>query len=183
MAPLPPRELLAQMLGDHGMSQAEPARTTGLTSTTVSDLVTGKRAFTVKQVHAVGSILAVTWIVRGFSSKGPRAELFFLLFNPALDAGAGWHANEHCRHQDEHHAERDGVLLDQVSNSRQERRGFVDRPTNDGACLERDGRGDGLAWQRGWILGWARAAVRRARGCRSKSLGGNKTGHDERERQ
>jgi HTH-type transcriptional regulator / antitoxin HigA len=54
VAPLPPNELLAQMLHDRGMSQAGLARSAGLAKATVSDLVTGKRAFTVKQMHAVG---------------------------------------------------------------------------------------------------------------------------------
>ncbi len=59
VAPLPPNELLAQMLGERGMSQAELARITGLAKATVSDLVTGKRAFTVKQMHAVGRIFGL----------------------------------------------------------------------------------------------------------------------------
>jgi HTH-type transcriptional regulator / antitoxin HigA len=59
VAPLPPDELLAQMLEERGMSQAELARTTGLAKATVSDLVTGKRPFTVKQMHAVASVFGL----------------------------------------------------------------------------------------------------------------------------
>ncbi len=57
--PLPPRELLLHMLEERGMSQAELARTAGLAKATVSDLVTGKRPFTVKQMHAVASIFGL----------------------------------------------------------------------------------------------------------------------------
>jgi HTH-type transcriptional regulator / antitoxin HigA len=59
VAPLSPHELLAQMLEERGMSQAELARTAGLAKATVSDLVTGKRPFTVKQMHAVASIFGL----------------------------------------------------------------------------------------------------------------------------
>jgi antitoxin component HigA of HigAB toxin-antitoxin module len=59
VAPLPPHELLAQMLQERRMSQAELARTTGLAKATVSDLATGKRPFTIKQMHAVASIFGL----------------------------------------------------------------------------------------------------------------------------
>ena len=59
VAPLPPHELLAQMLQERGMSQAELARTVGLAKATVSDLATGKRRFTVKQMHAVASVFGL----------------------------------------------------------------------------------------------------------------------------
>jgi HTH-type transcriptional regulator / antitoxin HigA len=59
VAPLPPHVLLAQMLAERGMSQAELARTAGLAKATVSDLATGKRPFTVKQMHAVASIFGL----------------------------------------------------------------------------------------------------------------------------
>jgi HTH-type transcriptional regulator/antitoxin HigA len=59
VAPLPPNQLLAQMLEERGMSQAELARTAGLAKATVSDLVTGKRPFTVKQMHLVASIFGL----------------------------------------------------------------------------------------------------------------------------
>jgi antitoxin component HigA of HigAB toxin-antitoxin module len=41
IAPLPPHELLAHMLQERSMSQADLTRTTGLAKATVSDLVTG----------------------------------------------------------------------------------------------------------------------------------------------
>jgi HTH-type transcriptional regulator/antitoxin HigA len=56
VAPLPPHELLAHMLEERGMSQAELARMAGLAKATVSDLASGKRPFTVKHMHAVASI-------------------------------------------------------------------------------------------------------------------------------
>ena len=59
VAPLPPHELLAQMLEERGMSQAELARTADLAKATVSDLATGKRPFMVKQMHAVASIFGL----------------------------------------------------------------------------------------------------------------------------
>ena len=59
VAPLPPHELLAQMLADRGMSQADLARAAGLAKASVSDLVTGKRRFTVKQMHAVAGIFGL----------------------------------------------------------------------------------------------------------------------------
>lgn len=59
VAPLPPHELLVQMLEERGMSQAELARTAGLAKATVSNLATGKRPFTVKQMHAVASIFGL----------------------------------------------------------------------------------------------------------------------------
>ncbi len=68
VAPLAPNELLAQMLGERGMSQAELARIAGLAKATVSDLVTGKRSFTVKQMHAVGRIFGLPGSV--FLPKG-----------------------------------------------------------------------------------------------------------------
>ena len=54
--PLPPHELLAHLLDERGMSQAELARTAGLAKATVSDLTTGKRSFTVNQMHSVAKI-------------------------------------------------------------------------------------------------------------------------------
>jgi HTH-type transcriptional regulator/antitoxin HigA len=59
VAPLPPHELLGHMLEERGMSQAELTRTTGLAKATVSDLVTGKRPFTVHQMHAVASVFGL----------------------------------------------------------------------------------------------------------------------------
>jgi HTH-type transcriptional regulator / antitoxin HigA len=63
VAPLPPHELLVQMLAERGMSQAELARTAGLAKATVSDLATGKRPFTAKQMHAVASIFGLSGAV------------------------------------------------------------------------------------------------------------------------
>lgn len=59
IAPLPPHELLAQMLAERKMSQADLVRATGVAKATVSDLVTGKRAFTVDQMHAVAKTFEI----------------------------------------------------------------------------------------------------------------------------
>jgi HTH-type transcriptional regulator/antitoxin HigA len=59
VAPLPPHELLAYMLEERGMSQAHLARIAGLAKATVSDLATGKRPFTVKQMHTVANIFGL----------------------------------------------------------------------------------------------------------------------------
>jgi len=59
VAALPPHELLAHMLEERGMSQAELARTTGLAKATVSDLASGKRPFTVSQMHTVANIFGL----------------------------------------------------------------------------------------------------------------------------
>jgi len=59
VAPLPPHELLAHMLEERGMSQADLARTAGLAKATVSDLATGKRPFTVKQMHTVANLFGL----------------------------------------------------------------------------------------------------------------------------
>ncbi len=59
VAPLPPHELLTHMLEERKMSQADLARETGLAKATVSDLATGKRRFTVKQMRAVASIFGL----------------------------------------------------------------------------------------------------------------------------
>jgi HTH-type transcriptional regulator/antitoxin HigA len=63
VAPLPPHRLLAQMLEERTMSQAELARTTGRAKATVSDLVTGKRPFTVNQMHTVANAFGLPGIV------------------------------------------------------------------------------------------------------------------------
>jgi HTH-type transcriptional regulator / antitoxin HigA len=59
VAPLPPHELLAHMLEERGMSQADLAQTAGLAKATVSDLATGKRSFTVNQMHTVANIFGL----------------------------------------------------------------------------------------------------------------------------
>lgn len=58
--PLPPHELLAHLLDDRGLSQAELGRRAGLARATVCELVSGKRAFTVPQMHAVAAALGVS---------------------------------------------------------------------------------------------------------------------------
>ena len=57
--PLPPHELLALALRERGLSQADLVRRTGIAKATVSDLVSGKRPFTVDQMHRVGSIFGL----------------------------------------------------------------------------------------------------------------------------
>lgn len=59
VTPLPPHELLAHMLEEWSMSQADLARATGLAKATVSDLTTGKRPFAVNQMHAVANIFGL----------------------------------------------------------------------------------------------------------------------------
>jgi HTH-type transcriptional regulator/antitoxin HigA len=57
--PLPPHELLGQMLQERGMSQADLVRATGLAKATVSDLVSGKRPFTIEQMHSVAAVFGL----------------------------------------------------------------------------------------------------------------------------
>jgi HTH-type transcriptional regulator/antitoxin HigA len=52
-------ELLVHMLDERGMSQADVVRATGLAKATVSDLVTGKRAFTVDQMQIVAKMFGL----------------------------------------------------------------------------------------------------------------------------
>jgi HTH-type transcriptional regulator/antitoxin HigA len=56
---LAPDELLTHLLAERGMSQADLVRRTGLAKATVSDLVTGKRAFTVEQMHRIAGVFGV----------------------------------------------------------------------------------------------------------------------------
>lgn len=63
VAALPPHTLLGQMLEERSMSQADLVRATGLAKATVSDLVTGKRAFTVEQMHLVGKVFSLPGVV------------------------------------------------------------------------------------------------------------------------
>ena len=51
--PLSPPELLSHLLVERQMSQADLVRKTGIAKATVSDLVSGKRSFTVEQMHRV----------------------------------------------------------------------------------------------------------------------------------
>jgi len=57
--PLPPHELLVYLLSERGLSQADLVRRTGIAKATVSDLATGKRAFTVEQMHRVAKVFGV----------------------------------------------------------------------------------------------------------------------------
>ncbi len=57
--PLAPDRLLANLLDDRGMSQADLVRATGLAKATVSDLVSGKRAFTVAQMQTVAGVFGI----------------------------------------------------------------------------------------------------------------------------
>ena len=59
IAPLPPHELLIHMLEERGMSQADLVRATGLAKATVSDLASGKRPFTVDQMHTVANVFGL----------------------------------------------------------------------------------------------------------------------------
>lgn len=57
--PLPPHALLTYMLEERGMSQADLVRATGIAKATVSDLASGKRAFTVDQMHSVAKVFGL----------------------------------------------------------------------------------------------------------------------------
>ncbi|HEX3152257.1 MAG TPA: helix-turn-helix domain-containing protein [Gemmataceae bacterium] len=57
--PLNPQELLSHLLEDRRMSQADLVRKTGIAKATVSDLVSGKRSFTVEQMHAIASVFGL----------------------------------------------------------------------------------------------------------------------------
>lgn len=63
IAGLAAHTLLSQMLEERSMSQADLVRATGLAKATVSDLVTGKRAFTVEQMHLVGKVFSLPGVV------------------------------------------------------------------------------------------------------------------------
>lgn len=58
--PPAPSELLSYLLDERGMSQAELVRQTGIAKATVSDLVSGKRAFTVGQMRLVAGVFGLT---------------------------------------------------------------------------------------------------------------------------
>jgi HTH-type transcriptional regulator/antitoxin HigA len=59
IVPLPPHELLAHMLEERNMSQAGLVRATGIAKATVSDLVSGKRAFTIEQMHIIAGVFGL----------------------------------------------------------------------------------------------------------------------------
>jgi HTH-type transcriptional regulator / antitoxin HigA len=54
--PLAPAELLAHLLEERGLSQADLVRRTGIAKATVSDLVSGKRLFTVEHMHRIAEV-------------------------------------------------------------------------------------------------------------------------------
>jgi antitoxin component HigA of HigAB toxin-antitoxin module len=64
IAPLPPHELLAFTLGEHGLTQADLVRKTGIAKATVS----GKRPFTVDHMHRIAAVVSVP--VTAFMPKG-----------------------------------------------------------------------------------------------------------------
>ena len=51
----PPHRRLAHLLESNEMSQADLARKTGLSKATISDLVSGKRPFTISQMTMLGT--------------------------------------------------------------------------------------------------------------------------------
>ncbi len=51
------------MLKERNMSQADLVRATGLAKATVSDLVGGKRDFTVDQMHVVAKVFGLRGVV------------------------------------------------------------------------------------------------------------------------
>ena len=57
--PLPPHRLLAEMLKERNMSQADLVRATGISKASVSNLITGQRAFTVAQMQTVAQIFGL----------------------------------------------------------------------------------------------------------------------------
>jgi HTH-type transcriptional regulator/antitoxin HigA len=73
LAPLTPHELLAHMLDERQMSQADLVRATGLPKATVSNLVSGKRRFTVGQMHSVARVFGLpgTLFMPGAASRSP----------------------------------------------------------------------------------------------------------------
>ena len=54
-----PYQRLAHLLDSNGLSQADLARRTGMSKATISDLVTGKRPFTVEQMGRIGDEFAL----------------------------------------------------------------------------------------------------------------------------
>lgn len=52
--PVAPHRRLAHLLESNGISQAELSRRTGFSKATISDLVSGKRPFTVTQMNRMG---------------------------------------------------------------------------------------------------------------------------------
>ena len=54
--PMPPNELLEQLLTERKMTQADLVRQTRIAKATISDLATGKRAFTVEQMQVIAQV-------------------------------------------------------------------------------------------------------------------------------
>ena len=59
IAPLPPHELLANLLEERSMSQADLVRSTGIAKATFSELVSGRQDFTVAQMHAIAEVFGL----------------------------------------------------------------------------------------------------------------------------
>jgi HTH-type transcriptional regulator / antitoxin HigA len=59
VAPLPQHELLAYLLEERAMSQADLVRKTGIAKATVSDLASGKRPFTVDHMHRIAAVVGL----------------------------------------------------------------------------------------------------------------------------
>lgn len=57
--PVPPHQLLAYLLEENGMSQADLVRKTGIAKATVSDLVSGKRPFTVDHMRRIAAVFGL----------------------------------------------------------------------------------------------------------------------------
>jgi HTH-type transcriptional regulator / antitoxin HigA len=57
---LPPAELLMQLLSERQLTQAQLVRATGIAKATVSDLVAGKRPFTVEHMQRIASVFHLT---------------------------------------------------------------------------------------------------------------------------
>ena len=56
---LPPNELLAHLLEERGLTQAELVRRTGVAKATMSDLVSGKRPFTVEHMQRIAGVFTL----------------------------------------------------------------------------------------------------------------------------
>ena len=57
--PLPPPELLAYVLEERDLSQADLVRRTGIAKATISDLVSGKRPFTVEHMQRIAAAVSL----------------------------------------------------------------------------------------------------------------------------
>lgn len=59
IAPLPPNELLAHLLAERGLAQADLVRRTGIAKATVSELASGKRPFTVTHMRRIAAMFGL----------------------------------------------------------------------------------------------------------------------------